>query len=112
MQLAIELGTPSKTRPCRVNGSSVRVTRLALFAQKQAVGIIVESPALNDRPPLDSNRRQCEEKGTERGGEERRVRKDDCMMSVLKDQGRMVLPSDVPPSYRLSGFSARRSFQL
>ena len=91
---------------------SVRVTRPALFAQKQAVGIIVESPALRDRPPLDSNRGQCEEKGRERRGEERRVRKDDCMMSVLKDQGRMVLPSDVPPSYRLSGFSARRSFQL
>ena len=34
------------------------------------------------------------------------------MMSVLKDQGRMVLPSDVPPSYRLSGFLAQRSFQL
>ena len=117
MQMAIELGTPSKTRPCRVNGSSVRVTRLALFAQKQAVGIIVESPALRDRPPLDSNRGQCEEKGRERRGEERRgeerrVRKDDCMMSVLKDQGRMLLPSDVPPSYRLCGFLAQRSFQL
>ena len=112
MRMAIELGTPSKTRPCRANGSSVRVTRPALFAQKQAVGIIVESPALRDRPPLDSNRGQCEEKGRERRGEERRVRKDDCMMSVLKDQGRMLLPSDVPPSYRLCGFLAQRSFQL
>ena len=72
MRMAIELGTPSKTRPCRANGSSVRVTRPALFAQKQAVGIIVESPALRDRPPLDSNRGQCEEKGRERRGEERR----------------------------------------
>ena len=68
----VELGTPSKTRSCEVNGSSVRVTRPALFAQKQAVGIIVESPALRDRPPLDSNRGQCEEKGRERRGEERR----------------------------------------
>ena len=72
MRMAIELGTPSKTRPCRVNGLSVRVTRPTLFAQKQAVGIIVESSALRDRPPLDSNRGQCEEKGRERRGEERR----------------------------------------
>ena len=34
------------------------------------------------------------------------------MMSVLKDQGRMLLPSDVPPSYRLCGFLAQKSFQL
>ena len=34
------------------------------------------------------------------------------MTSVLKDQGRMIPPSDVPPSYRLSGFLAQRSFQL
>ena len=90
MRMAIELGTPSKTRPCRVNGSSVRVTRLALFAEKQAVGIIVESPGLRDRPPLDSNRGQCEEKGRERRGKERGIRKDDCMMSVPRNQ--------VPPS--------------
>ena len=76
MRMALELGTPRKTRPCRVNGSSVRVTRPTLFAQKQAVGIIiVESPALRDRPPLDSNPGQCEEKASQRRGEERRVRK-------------------------------------
>jgi len=97
MQMTIELGTPGKTQPCGVNGSSVRVTRPALFAQKEAVGIIVESPAPRDRPPLDSNPGQCEEKGRERRGEERRVRKDDCMTSVPRDQDRMVLPSDVPP---------------
>ena len=36
------------------------------FTQKQEIGIIVESPALRDRPPLDSNRDQCEEKEKER----------------------------------------------
>ena len=68
----VELGTPSKTRSCEVNGSSVRVTRPALFTQKQAVGIIAESPTLRDTPSLDPNRGRCEEEGRERRGEERR----------------------------------------
>ena len=65
-------GDTEQNRPCAVKVSSVCVTRPALFAQKQTVGIIVVSPALCDRPPLDSNRGQCEEKGRERRGEERR----------------------------------------
>ena len=64
--MAMELGTPGKSRSCGIKGSSVCVTRPALFAPKQAVGIIVESPALRDRPPPDSNRGQREEKGRER----------------------------------------------
>ena len=56
------------------------------FAQKQAVEIIVDSPALRDGPPLDSNRGQCEEKGRERRGKERGIRKDDCMMSVRREK--------------------------
>ena len=39
------------------------------FAQKQAVGIVVESSALRDGSPLDSNRGLCEEEGRERRGE-------------------------------------------
>ena len=41
------------------------------FALKQAVEIIVDSPALRDGPPLDSNRGQCEEKRRKRKGKER-----------------------------------------
>ena len=48
----VELGTPSKTRSCEVNGSSVRVTRPALFTQKQAVGIIAESPTAQRVPTV------------------------------------------------------------
>ena len=43
-------------------GSRARQSRSPVplcFAQRQAVGIIVESLALRDRPPLDSNRGQC-----------------------------------------------------
>ena len=59
MQMAIEPGTPGT--PGLV-GSRARQSRSPVplcFAQRQAVGIIVESLALRDRPPLDSNRGQC-----------------------------------------------------
>ena len=52
--MTIELGTPSKTRPCEVNGSSVRVTRPALFRPEIGIGNLVDSPALRDGPPLAS----------------------------------------------------------
>ena len=64
-------------------GSRARQSRSPVplrFAQRWAVGIIVESLALRDRTPLDSNRGQCEEKGGERRGEKRRRRKDGYML--------------------------------
>ena len=42
------------------------------FAHKQVVGIIVESAALRDGPPLDVNQGQGEERGEERRAEGRR----------------------------------------
>ena len=99
MYMASDLGTLGYCIP-KLTGSRAHQSASPVplcFTQKQAVKIIVESPALRDRPSLDPNRGQCEETGRERRGEERRVRKDDCMMSVPRDQDRMVLPSDVPP---------------
>ena len=58
MQMAIEPGTPGTPG---LLGSRARQSRSPVplcFAQRQAVGIIVESWTLGDRPHLDSNRGQ------------------------------------------------------
>ena len=72
--MASDLGTLGYCIP-KLTGSRAHQSASPVplcFAQKQAVGIVVESSALHDGSPLDSNRGQCEEKGRERSGEERR----------------------------------------
>ena len=70
-QMAIELGNPGNHPVLRGQGLISPHHPSRCFARKQAVGIIIESPALRDSPPLDSDRGQCEEKRRRRKGEER-----------------------------------------
>ena len=72
--MAIEQGTPGKTG---LEGLRARQSRSPVprcFAQKQVVGIIVDSSTLHDSPPLDLNQGQGEEKRREgrKGRQERR----------------------------------------
>ena len=67
--MAMELGTPGLSPALWGQGLvSLGHPSPLCFAQKQVVGIIVESAALRDGPPLDVNQGQ----GEERRGEERR----------------------------------------
>ena len=67
--MAIELGTPGLSPALWGQGLvSLGHPSPLCFAQKQVVGIIVESAALRDGPPLDVNQGQ----GEERRGEGRR----------------------------------------
>ena len=62
-----------------LEGSRARQSRSPAplcFAQKQVVGIIVDSSALREGPPLDVNQGQGEERGEERRGEGRREKGD------------------------------------
>ena len=73
--MAIELGTPGLSPALWGQGLvSLGHPSPLFFAQKQVVGIIVESAALRDGPPLDANQGQGEEKKREgrNGRQERR----------------------------------------
>ena len=73
--MAIELGTPGLSPALWGQGLiSLGHTSPLCFAQKQVVGIIVDSSALRDGPPLDVNKGQGEERRRERrkGRQERR----------------------------------------
>ena len=73
--MAIELGTPGLSPALWGQGLvSLGHPSPLCFAQKQVVGIIVESAALRDGPPLDVNQGQGEETRRERrkGRQERR----------------------------------------
>ena len=71
--MATELGTPGLSPALWGQGLvSLGHPSPLCFAQKQVVGIIVESAALRDGPPLDVNQGQGEERrGEEKGGEKR-----------------------------------------
>ena len=73
--MAIELGTPGLSPALWGQGLiSLGHPSPLCFAQKQVVGIIVESAALRDGPPLDVNQGQGEERrGEEKGGENREI---------------------------------------
>ena len=69
MRMAMALGTPGLSPALWGQGLvSIGHPSQLCFAHKQVVGIIVESAALRDGPPLDVNQGQ----GEERRGEERR----------------------------------------
>ena len=73
--MAIELGTPGLSPALWGQGLvSLGHPSPLCFAQKQVVGIIVESAALRDGPPLDVNQGQGEERRREerKGRQERR----------------------------------------
>ena len=60
------LGNLGKTWSCGAKGYSQPASPFPpCFASKLAFGIIVESPARRDRPPLDSNRGQIVERRRE-----------------------------------------------
>ena len=59
------------------------------FALKQAVRIIIDSPALRDGPPLNSNRGQCEEG---KKGEEDEVERNGGKRMVSDEVRRVGLP--------------------
>ena len=69
MQVAIALGTPPGLVGSRAHQSASPVPLCS--ALKQAVGIIVDFPALRDGPPLDSHRGQCKEKWRKQKRKER-----------------------------------------
>ena len=65
--MAIELGTPGLSPALWGQGLvSLGHPSPLCFAQKQVVGIIVDSSALRDGPPLDVNRGRGEERRRER----------------------------------------------
>ena len=65
--MAIELGTPGLSPALWGQGLvSLGHPSPLCFAQKQVVGIIVESAALRDGPPLDVNQGQGEERKREK----------------------------------------------
>ena len=72
--MAIELGTPGLSPALWGQGLvSLGHPSPLCFAQKQVVGIVVDSSALREGPPLDVNQGQGEERrGEERRREERR----------------------------------------
>ena len=74
MRMAMALGTPGLSPALWGQGLvSIGHPSQLCFAHKQVVGIIVESAALRDGPPLDVNQGQGEERrGEERRREERR----------------------------------------
>ena len=77
--MAIELGTPGLSPALWGQGLvSLGHPSPLCFAQKQVVGIIVESAALRDGPPLDVNQGQGEERRREeRKGRQKRENKVD-----------------------------------
>ena len=72
--MAIELGTPGLSPALWGQGLvSIGHPSQLCFAHKQVVGIVVDSSALREGPPLDVNQGQGEERrGEERRREERR----------------------------------------
>ena len=78
MRMAMALGTPGLSPALWGQGLvSLGHPSPLCFAQKQVVGIIVESAALRDGPPLDVNQGQGEERrGEEKGGEKKDIEKD------------------------------------
>ena len=73
MRMAMALGTPGLSPALWGQGLvSIGHPSQLCFAHKQVVGIIVESAALRDGPPLDVNQGQ----GEERRGEGRREKGD------------------------------------
>ena len=68
--MAIELGTPGLSPALWGRGLvSLGHPSPLCFAQKQVVGIIVDSSALREGPPLDVNQGQGEERRGEGKGE-------------------------------------------
>ena len=75
MRMAMALGTPGLSPALWGQGLvSIGHPSQLCFAHKQVVGIIVESAALRDGPPLDVNQGQGEERGEERRTDERKKR--------------------------------------
>ena len=75
MRMATALGTPGLSPALWGQGLvSIGHPSQLCFAHKQVVGIIVESAALRDGPPLDVNQGQGEERrrGRRKGRQERR----------------------------------------
>ena len=75
MRMAMALGTPGLSPALWGQGLvSIGHPSQLCFAHKQVVGIIVESAALRDGPPLDVNQGQGEERrrGRRKGRQERR----------------------------------------
>ena len=75
MRMAMALGTPGLSPALWGQGLvSIGHPSQLCFAHKQVVGIIVESAALRDGPPLDVNQGQGEERRREerKGRQERR----------------------------------------
>ena len=73
--MAIELGTPGLSPALWGQGLvSLGHPSPLCFAQKQVVGIVVDSSALREGPPLDVNQGQGEERGEERRRDERKRR--------------------------------------
>ncbi len=73
--MAIELGTPGLSPALWGQGLvSLGHPSPLCFAQKQVVGIVVDSSALREGPPRDVNQGQGEERGEERRREQRKRR--------------------------------------
>ena len=71
--MATELGTPGLSPALWGQGLvSLGHPSPLCFAQKQVVGIVVDSSALREGPPLDVNQGQGEERGEERTRKERK----------------------------------------
>ena len=73
--MAIALGTPGLSPALWGQGLvSLGHPSPLCFAQKQIVGIVVDSSALREGPPLDVNQGQGEERGEVRRRDERKRR--------------------------------------
>ena len=76
--MAMALGTPGLSPALWGQGLvSLGHPSPLCFAQKQVVGIVVDSSALRKEPPPDVNQGQGEERGEERRGQERREKEKD-----------------------------------
>ena len=83
MRMAMALGTPGLSPALWGQGLvSIGHPSQLCFAHKQVVGIVVDSSALREGPPLDVNQGQGEEsrgeekRGEEKGGEKKDIEKD------------------------------------
>ena len=77
MRMAMALGTPGLSPALWGQGLvSIGHPSQLCFAHKQVVGIVVDSSALREGPPLDVNQGQGEERGDERRAERRREKGD------------------------------------
>ena len=74
MQRAIALGTPGTPGLVLSSAHQSMSPAPLCFVPKQVVGIIVDSSALREGPPLDVNQGQGEERGEERRTDERKKR--------------------------------------